>query len=132
MIITYKLDIFVLPSLLRAFYNQLVMNIGDRTTELRKKEGLSRDALGKLVGTSGAVIGRYERGEITPSVEIANKIAKALGVSLDFLVGNIDLELSDKLMNRITEVSKMTEKDKDHVFTLLDAFIARTKLQGFI
>ena len=58
--------------------------------------------------------------------------SKALGVSLDFLVGNIDLELSDKLMNRITEVSKMTEKDKDHVFTLLDAFIARTKLQGFV
>ncbi len=83
-------------------------------------------------GTSGAVIGRYERSEITPSVEIANKIAKALGVSLDFMVGNIDLELSDKLMNRITEVSKMTEKDKDHVFTLLDAFIARTKLQGFV
>lgn len=51
---------------------------------------------------------------------------------LDFLVGNIDLELSDKLMNRITEVSKMTEKDKDHVFTLLEAFIARTKMQGFV
>jgi transcriptional regulator with XRE-family HTH domain len=69
---------------------------------------------------------------MTPSVEIANKIAKALGVSLDFLVGNINLELSDKLMNRITEVSKMTEMDKGHFFTLLDAFIARTKLQGFV
>ena len=93
---------------------------------------MGRDALGKVVGTSGAVIGRHERGEITPSVEIANKIAKALGVSLDFLIGNIDLELSDKLMNRITEVSKMTEKDKDHVFTFLDAFIARIKLQGLV
>lgn len=108
------------------------MNIGDRVVVLRKKAGLSRDALGKLVGTSGAVIGRYERGEITPSVEIANKITKSLGISLDYLVGNIDLELSDKLMNRITEVSKMNEKDKDHVFTPLDAFIARTKLQGLI
>jgi transcriptional regulator with XRE-family HTH domain len=108
------------------------MNIGDKITDLRKKKELSRDALGKVVGTSGAVIGRYERDEITPSVEIANKIAKALGVSLDFMVGNIDLELSDKLMNRIIEVTKMTEKDKDHVFTLLDAFIARTKMQGFV
>jgi len=32
----------------------------------------------------------------------------------------------------IKEVTKMTEKDKDHVITLLDAFIARTKLQGFV
>ena len=84
------------------------------------------------MGTSGAVIGRYEREEITPSVEIANKIAKALGVSLDYLVGNTELELNDKLLNRIKEVTKMNEKDKDHVFTLLDAFIARTKLQGFV
>jgi len=29
---------------------------------------------------------RYERQEINPSVEIANKIALALGVSLDFLL----------------------------------------------
>lgn len=28
--------------------------------------------------------------------------------------------------------SKMSEKDKEHVFTLLDAFIARTKLQGLV
>ena len=106
--------------------------MGDRISDLRKRSGLSRDALGKKVGTSGAVIGRYERAEITPSVEIANKIAKSLEVSLDFLVGNIDLELSEKLLTRITEVSKMTDKDKDHVFTLLDAFIARTKMQGFV
>lgn len=36
------------------------------------------------------------------------------------------------LVNYITEVSKMSEKDKEHVFTLLDAFIARTKLQGLV
>ena len=50
------------------------MNIGQKITELRKERSFSRDALGKLVGTSGPVIGRYEREEITPSVEIAKKI----------------------------------------------------------
>ena len=34
------------------------------------------------------------------------------------------------LVNRITEGYKMSEQDKEHVFTLLDAFIARTKLPG--
>lgn len=34
------------------------------------------------VGTSGAMIGKYERDEMTPSVEMAKKIADALNVSL--------------------------------------------------
>lgn len=49
------------------------MKIGDKISSLRKQKGLNRDELGKIVGTSGAVIGRYERDEITPSVEIAKK-----------------------------------------------------------
>jgi len=47
------------------------MDLGKKIADLRKSKNLSRDALGKMVGTSGAVIGRYEREDITPSVEIA-------------------------------------------------------------
>jgi transcriptional regulator with XRE-family HTH domain len=108
------------------------MNIGSKIIELRKKKSLTREALGKLIGTSGAVIGRYERQEITPSVEIANKMATSLGVSLDYLVGNVELELTDTLMERVKEVSKMSDKDKDHVFTLIDAFIAKNKMQAIL
>jgi len=108
------------------------MDLGSKIVELRKKKNLSREDLGKLVGTSGAVVGRYERQEITPSVEIANKIALALGVSLDFLVGNVELELNDTLMEKVKEVNKMSDKDKDYVFTLIDAFIARNKLQTIL
>lgn len=99
------------------------MNISKHIVNLRKEKGFSREDLGKKVGTSGAVIGRYERGEITPSVEIANKIANALEVSLDYLVGNTDLKLTGNLMNRIKEVAKMTDKGKDYVYTLIDRWI---------
>lgn len=58
-------------------------------------------------------------------------MAKALGVSLDYLVGNTDLELTDSLMKRTKEVANMTDKDKDYVYTLIDAFIAKTKLKGW-
>jgi transcriptional regulator with XRE-family HTH domain len=108
------------------------MELGNKIVELRKKKNLTRETLGKLIGTSGAVIGRYEREEITPSVEIANKMASSLGVSLDYLVGNLELELTDTLMERVKEVSKMSEKDKDHVFTLIDAFIAKNKMQAIL
>jgi DNA-binding XRE family transcriptional regulator len=55
------------------------MDLGSKIVELRKQKGYNRDTLGQIVGTSGAVIGRYERSEITPSVEIAKKIAESPG-----------------------------------------------------
>lgn len=40
------------------------MKIGGKISSLRKPKGLNRDELGKIVGTSGAVIGRYERDRL--------------------------------------------------------------------
>jgi transcriptional regulator with XRE-family HTH domain len=54
---------------------------------------LSQSDLGKAVGTSGDIIGRYERDEVKPSIEVAIKIADALQVSLDYLVGKTSLEV---------------------------------------
>ena len=109
-IFTYKLIVFAYFLLLRDFYNFGIIKIGGKIVELRKKKKLTPETLGKLIGTSGAVIGRFERQEITPSVEIANKMASSLGVSLDYLVGNLELELTDTLVERVKEVSKMSEK----------------------
>jgi transcriptional regulator with XRE-family HTH domain len=48
------------------------------------------------IGTFPAIIGRYERNEITPSVEVAAKIADALEVSLDYLVSTSSFVVKDK------------------------------------
>ena len=72
------------------------MNIGNRISDLRQEKDFSRDDIGKKVGTSGAVIGRYEREEITPSIEVAAKIANALDVSLDYLTGGTSSIVKDK------------------------------------
>ena len=44
-----------------------------RLHDLRRLKGWSQPEVGKLIGTSGAIIGRYERGEMTPSIEVAKK-----------------------------------------------------------
>jgi len=100
------------------------MKIGSTITQLRKERGLSREELGTNAGTSGAVIGRYERDEITPSVEIANKIAKALDVSLDYLVGNSATFVKDKkILERIEAISHMPTDEQSQIFKIIDALI---------
>jgi transcriptional regulator with XRE-family HTH domain len=106
------------------------MTFGERCTTIRKKKKLSQANMGKQLGIDGDAYGRYERNEVKPSIEMATKISDVLGTSLDYLVGKTDMELDNKTINRVQEVSKMTEEDQKHVFSLLDAFIAKTKLNG--
>ena len=75
------------------------------------------------MGTIAVTIGRYERNEVKPTIEMAVKIAQALEVSLDFLTGNSDVELDKATLDRVQEVTKLPEKDKDYIFVTLDALI---------
>lgn len=100
------------------------MKIGTTITRLRKEKGLSREDLGTNAGTSGAVIGRYERDEITPSVEIANKIALALDVSLDYLVGNNSIIVKDKkILERIEAITDIPTDEQSQIFNVIDALL---------
>ncbi|NRA49480.1 MAG: helix-turn-helix transcriptional regulator [Phaeodactylibacter sp.] len=99
-------------------------DFGNRMTQARKEKRLSRDELGKSIGTSGPVIGRYERGDMTPSVEIATKIAEALDVSLDFLVGKSSLLVKDTtILKRLEAIAKLPEHKQTELFNVLDAYL---------
>lgn len=47
------------------------MTFGERIALQRKQLKISQDELAKRVGTSSPIIGRYERGEIKPSIDMA-------------------------------------------------------------
>jgi hypothetical protein len=63
---------------------------------------------------------------------VASKLAKILGVSLDYLVGNTDLELDSDTMKRIQEVEKLTTEEKKMVYSFLDAFIDKSKIKTIL
>jgi transcriptional regulator with XRE-family HTH domain len=99
------------------------MTLGQQITTLRKKKGISQADLGKRVETSGDIIGRYERDEVKPSIEVVIRMADALEVSLDYLVGKTDIELDNSALNRIREVTALPDEDKKQVFMVVDALI---------
>ena len=109
------------------------MAFAERLSYARKQKKIRQADLGKMVGTSGDIIGKYERGENIPSIEVADKIANALNVTLDFLIKDGEYEqIDNETLKRLKEIQTMSTEDKNHVYALLDAFIAKTKLQGLI
>ena len=103
------------------------MNFARRLHDIRKERKWTREKLGKEIGTSGAIIGMYEREERTPSVEVARKIAYAMGVSLDFLVGNTDVRLDSDIIEKIQQIQQLPQEDKSHLFYLVDNVLQNFK-----
>jgi Zn-dependent peptidase ImmA (M78 family)/transcriptional regulator with XRE-family HTH domain len=62
------------------------MEIGARLRMARRMARLSLRALGDQVGVSHTAISKYERGMDVPSSGVLNRLADALGVSLDYLL----------------------------------------------
>lgn len=96
------------------------MTIGEHIMLLRKQKGFSQAALGKEIGTSGDIIGRYERNLMTPSIDVIMKISDTLGVSIDYLVGKTNLELDKSTLKRLEDILSLSDENKTFVFRMID------------
>mgnify|MGYP003575605972 CR=1 FL=1 len=104
------------------------MNTGKIIGELRDKKGWSQTELADKSGVSRVMIGKYERGEAAPSIDAAKKIADALEVSLDHLVGEGMYKGFDKkTLQRFRELEHLEDDKKKTLFDLIDTYIRDAK-----
>ena len=106
------------------------MNIGHKIADLRKQKNVSQADFARSVGVSREMIGRYERDEVMPSIEVAKKIADALDVSLDYLAGSTQKAAVDKqTLKLIHDIEDLEPAIKDKLLYLANAVIrdAKTK-----
>lgn len=104
------------------------MSFGSRMIQARKDKNLSQDALAKALEATPTTIGRYERDEVKPSIEMAAKIAAVLEVSLDFLIGNSQDYVKDKnMLARINDILSLNDTDKEHILFTIDAMLRDAK-----
>jgi len=106
------------------------MAIGDKILSLRKERGWSQQQLAKKIGTSGPIVGRYERGEMTPSVEVAKKLADTFGTTLDYLVDDAGrvTDIKDKAMlERLKEIEGLDQEEKKTVVHVIDSLLRDAK-----
>lgn len=59
------------------------MPLYNRLKELRARKNMNQQELGKLVGASRQTISLIERGDYSPSVTLAIKIAKVFDVTVE-------------------------------------------------
>lgn len=110
------------------------LNIGTKISTLRKEKNWSQGDLAQQIGASREIIGKYERNENLPSIEMVAKMARAFGVTVDFLIGEGENASYDKeTVDRINNIQKMDESTKNVLFNVIDTYIQNFKTkQAFV
>lgn len=101
-----------------------MVNIGERIIQLRKAKNWSQGELAKKIEASRVMIGKYEREDNSPSIEVIVKLAKAFEVSVDYLLGEgLNATYDKEMVQRLDELESLPENEKQQVFQYMDLVI---------
>ena len=101
-----------------------MINIGERITQLRKSKNWSQEDLANHIDASRVMIGKYERGDNMPSIEVLAKMAKAFDVSVDFLLGEgLNASYDKEMIKRLDELEVLPLEEKQRIFQYIDLII---------
>lgn len=105
-----------------------MLNIGSKIIELRKDKGWSQAQLAEAVNASRDIIGKYERNDNSPSIEMALKIAKVFDISVDYLVGEGKHASFDKeTLKRLEDIESLDQNTRNTLFSVIDTFLRDAK-----
>ncbi len=110
-------------------------SFGQKLAECRKEKGLSQSELAKRITTHYSIIGKYERNEVKPTIDVVKKLADNLETTVGYLLGetqDANLLKDPDMMRRFNEVNKLPENDKNCVFSMMDAYLAKHKMQELL
>jgi transcriptional regulator with XRE-family HTH domain len=100
----------------------------------RKARGFTQTELGEFLGVSQRVVTYYERESGRPPAHLLPRLADALNVTVDELVGYERLKearapRNARLWRKLREIEKLGEADRKAVLRFVDALLAKQRLE---
>lgn len=100
---------------------------GEKIRELRKERNLNQDQLAELASLNRVTIAKYESGRVEPGAHALSRIADALEVSTDVLLGRSEESTIENTEQPKTPqirivsgwMEKMPKEDQDRVVQMM-------------
>lgn len=127
----------------QAIATNLEKQIGDKITALRKRSGVKQKDLAEYLNVTVSTISHYESGTNIPNANILILLSEYFRVSVDYLVGNTDmnmdwntfrreitLESGEKvsLQSIVNSFIELSEKSQADIYRLIKLFLMEEKL----
>jgi transcriptional regulator with XRE-family HTH domain len=110
------------------------MKFHEKLVMLRKQRGWSQAELREHVGVHIAHLSRMENGKAQPSVEMLQKLARAFGVTMDYLMDEqleepATASVKDKaLAERIDQLESLDELDRQTILHVIDTMLTKRRM----
>ncbi len=117
--------------------NPFNMQLAQNIKKLREEKGLLQKEVASAVDVHPSNYSKMEKGERDISIEVADKLARFFGLTLDELVHLEDaapkeIRIEDKTVNeKVQLIAQLEEEDKLAVYRIIDSMLTRTKFQDF-
>jgi transcriptional regulator with XRE-family HTH domain len=108
-------------------------SFGKKLKEARETKAYSQAELARQIEVHHSIIGKYERDEVKPTIDVVKRIAVVLETTAGFLMGETeDREfLKDpSMMKRLNDIAKFADTDKSCILYALDAMINNVKFKA--
>ena len=108
-------------------------SFGKKLKECRSEKGLSQTELAKQIDTYHSIIGKYERDEVKPTIDVVKKLANVLDTTVGYLLGETEereLLKDPSMLQRLNDIAKFSQQDKEHILYTLDAMINNVKIKS--
>ena len=105
-------------------------SFGKKLRDCRVDSKFSQSALAKQLGAHHSIIGRYERDEVKPTIDVVKKLAPILKTSVAFLLGesqDADILQNPDMLKRLNDINELPEKDKENILYTIDGLIRDAK-----
>ncbi|MCK9403909.1 MAG: helix-turn-helix domain-containing protein [Chitinophagaceae bacterium] len=109
------------------------MTFGKKIREIREEKSISQTDLAQVLGTNHSLIGKYEKDEVKPSIDVIKKLAEALGTTPGYLLDDstdLDFLKDVAMLKRFNDLNTLPEPDKEHILYALDSLIKAAKFKA--
>jgi transcriptional regulator with XRE-family HTH domain len=108
-------------------------SFGKKLKECREEKNISQSELARLLSVYHSIIGKYERDEVKPSIDVVKNIVAALDTTVGYLLGESkkqDVLKDTAMLKRLNDIASFPDEDKKYILYTLDALIKNVKLKA--
>lgn len=103
--------------------------LGSRIAQLRREQNLTQQQLAELLGTAQQQVASYEVARLKVPVSMLPRLARALGVSLEALIGETEPPAkrgpTPKLQRHMERITQLPKPKQRFVLEMLETVLAQ-------
>lgn len=111
----------------------IMTTFGKKLRECREAKELSQTELAQALETNQSLIGKYERDDVKPTIDVVKKLATALDTSVSYLLGettHAQLFRDKAMVKRLQDIYNLPPKDREHILYALDNLLKAAKINS--